>query len=149
MAMKMTTNPRLMSWKMRKSGKRARLDEHVVLEVERGVYWAIGIGLVGWRVSGRGEHQVSSSCEFLLVIPLPYHFWYSHAGSGAQQCEADRVRLGPLATQYTKRIVAPRQKRAALAPVQRPEEIVQDKEKKVDDTLTFVKKVHLSLWHHL
>lgn len=67
---------------MRKSGKRARLDEHVVLEVERGVSWAIGIGLVGWRVSGRDGHRASSSCESPLTILLGHDFGYSHTDSG-------------------------------------------------------------------
>ena len=78
-----------MSWKMRKSGKRARLDGHVVLEVERGVYWVIGIGLVGWRVSGRDGHLLTNSCESLLVMPLRHDFRYIHR----QAAERNNVKL--------------------------------------------------------
>jgi hypothetical protein len=50
-------------------------------------------------------------------------------------------RLGPLAVEYEKRVFKERQAKTVLAPVQRPEEVVQSAEKKTDDTLTYVKKV--------
>lgn len=55
-------------------------------------------------------------------------------------------RSGPIGLEYKKRVVKQRQKRAALAPVQRPEEIVQEKGQKQDDTITFVKRVRVLLY---